>query len=278
MSYELLQTIWFVLVFVLLAGYAILDGFDLGVGMWHLFSKDDRERRLGLNAIGPVWDGNEVWLLTGGGALFAAFPPVYALLTSSLYLAIVLLTVASLLPFYFIYGFELPSVGTSFEAGLEWTVEVTERLVASFSTAPFWLALIASSALMMLSLMIYSFVQAGSFAILNRGDRGAEPGAAPPVAGFRAFSWAEFQRLAGAYLWRFFWLFNLIMLFWMGWILLVVLSAFVIALAGSAAGLAAGVGLGGAARRPRRHPGGRSPRRRMSGECPQLRAAVAPGL
>jgi cytochrome d ubiquinol oxidase subunit II len=94
MSHEALQTIWFVLIFVLFAGYAILDGFDFGVGIWHLFARNDRDRRLGLNAIGPVWDGNEVWLLTGGGALFAAFPPVYALFTSSLYLAIILLTVA----------------------------------------------------------------------------------------------------------------------------------------------------------------------------------------
>lgn len=94
MSHEILQTIWFMLIFVLFIGYTVLDGFDLGVGMWHLFSKDDRDRRLHLNAIGPVWDGNEVWLLTGGGALFAAFPPVYALFASSMYLAIMLLLVA----------------------------------------------------------------------------------------------------------------------------------------------------------------------------------------
>ncbi len=97
MSHEILQTIWFALIFVLLGGYAILDGFDFGVGIWHLFSKDDRDRRLHLNAIGPVWDGNEVWLLTGGGALFAAFPPVYATFASSMYLAIVFLTVALIL-------------------------------------------------------------------------------------------------------------------------------------------------------------------------------------
>jgi len=66
-----LQAIWFLLVGVLIIGYAILDGFDLGVGVLHLFLKTDQERRISLNAIGPVWDGNEVWLLTGGGALFA---------------------------------------------------------------------------------------------------------------------------------------------------------------------------------------------------------------
>jgi cytochrome d ubiquinol oxidase subunit II len=74
----------------LLAGYAILDGFDLGVGFWHLFARKDEERRIFLKAIGPVWDGNEVWLLTGGGALFAAFPPVYASVFSGFYLALIL--------------------------------------------------------------------------------------------------------------------------------------------------------------------------------------------
>ena len=89
-----LNTVWFFLVGVLITGYAILDGFDLGVGVLHLFANSDDERRIHLNAIGPVWDGNEVWLLTGGGALFAAFPPVYATAFSSFYLALVLLLVA----------------------------------------------------------------------------------------------------------------------------------------------------------------------------------------
>ena len=89
-----LNTIWFLLVGVLIAGYAILDGFDLGTGVLHLFTRDERERRVMMNAIGPVWDGNEVWLLTGGGALFAAFPPVYASVFSGFYLAFMLLLVA----------------------------------------------------------------------------------------------------------------------------------------------------------------------------------------
>ncbi len=82
-----LQTVWFVLVGVLFAGYAILDGFDLGVGALHLLTETDVERRTMLNAIGPVWDGNEVWLVTGGGALFAAFPEAYATAFSGFYLA-----------------------------------------------------------------------------------------------------------------------------------------------------------------------------------------------
>lgn len=89
-----LNTIWFILVGVLFAGYAILDGFDLGVGTLSLFAKNEREKRLHINAIGPVWDGNEVWLLTGGGALFAAFPPVYATVFSGFYLALMLLLTA----------------------------------------------------------------------------------------------------------------------------------------------------------------------------------------
>ncbi len=89
-----LQVIWFLLVGVLFTGFAILDGFDLGVGFWYLRSKGDKERRTLLNAVGPVWDGNEVWLLTGGGALFAAFPPVYASVFSGFYLAIMLLLLA----------------------------------------------------------------------------------------------------------------------------------------------------------------------------------------
>lgn len=88
------QTLWFILVGVLFCGYAVLDGFDLGVGALHLLVKKDGERRMFLNAIGPIWDGNEVWLVTGGGALFAAFPEVYATVFSGFYLAFMLLLVA----------------------------------------------------------------------------------------------------------------------------------------------------------------------------------------
>ena len=86
-----LYTIWFILVGVLLTGYAVLDGFDLGIGALHLFTSKDQERRVMINAIGPVWDGNEVWLVTGGGALIAAFPNVYATVFSGFYLALMLL-------------------------------------------------------------------------------------------------------------------------------------------------------------------------------------------
>jgi cytochrome d ubiquinol oxidase subunit II len=80
-----LHVLWFALLGVLLTGYAILDGFDLGVGILHPMAKSDDERRIFMNSIGPLWDGNEVWLVTFGGALFAAFPNAYATAFSAFY-------------------------------------------------------------------------------------------------------------------------------------------------------------------------------------------------
>jgi cytochrome d ubiquinol oxidase subunit II len=77
---------WFLVVGACFTGYAILDGFDLGAGAVHLFFKKEESRRIALNAIGPVWDGNEVWLVIGGGTLFAGFPKVYAAIFSAFYI------------------------------------------------------------------------------------------------------------------------------------------------------------------------------------------------
>jgi len=86
-----LENIWFFLVAVLLTGYVVLDGFDLGAGVLYPFiTHGEDEKRVVRASIGPVWDGNEVWLLTGGGAIFAAFPAVYAATFSGFYLAIML--------------------------------------------------------------------------------------------------------------------------------------------------------------------------------------------
>ena len=86
-----LAVLWFFLIFVLIAGYFVLDGFDLGVGvLYRALAKDEGERALVRRSIGPVWDGNEVWLLTAGGALFAAFPAAYATTFSGFYLAVML--------------------------------------------------------------------------------------------------------------------------------------------------------------------------------------------
>ncbi len=84
------QTWWFLVVGGVFTGYVILDGFDLGAGALHLFFKKETSRRIALNAIGPVWDGNEVWLVIGGGALFAGFPVVYATVFSAMYIPFML--------------------------------------------------------------------------------------------------------------------------------------------------------------------------------------------
>ena len=90
-----LTVIWFILVTVLFIGFFFLEGFDYGVGILLRFlGRNDIERRMIINSIGPVWDGNEVWMITAGGALFAAFPHVYATLFSGFYLALFLMLVA----------------------------------------------------------------------------------------------------------------------------------------------------------------------------------------
>ncbi|PYY02354.1 MAG: cytochrome d ubiquinol oxidase subunit II, partial [Acidobacteria bacterium] len=82
-----METVWFLLVAFMLAMYVVLDGFDLGAGIAHFFvARTNEERRMVLQAIGPVWDGNEVWLLAGGGTLFFAFPLLYASSFSGFYL------------------------------------------------------------------------------------------------------------------------------------------------------------------------------------------------
>jgi cytochrome d ubiquinol oxidase subunit II len=84
------QTWWFLLIGAVFTGYIILDGFDLGAGALHLFFNKEQSRRIALNAIGPVWDGNEVWIVIGGGSLFAGFPLVYASLLSAFYVPFIL--------------------------------------------------------------------------------------------------------------------------------------------------------------------------------------------
>ncbi|MFN6262401.1 MAG: cytochrome d ubiquinol oxidase subunit II, partial [Chromatiaceae bacterium] len=96
MDYEFLRFIWWLLIGVLFIGFAITDGFDMGVGaLLKVVGKNDMERRVMINAVAPHWDGNQVWLITAGGALFAAWPPVYATAFSGFYLAM-MLTLAAL--------------------------------------------------------------------------------------------------------------------------------------------------------------------------------------
>lgn len=98
MELNVFQVIWFIIWGLLWAMYFVLDGFDLGVGMLLPFvAKDERERKLAYTAIGPFWDANEVWLITAGGATFAAFPKTYAVMFSALYLPLMLILIALIL-------------------------------------------------------------------------------------------------------------------------------------------------------------------------------------
>ncbi len=110
LDYATLRVLWWLLLGVLLIGFAVMDGFDLGVAaLLPAVAKTDEERRIALNLVGPVWEGNQVWLITGGGAIFAAWPLLYAASFSGLYLAMLLLLVALILrPVGFKYRSKLP--------------------------------------------------------------------------------------------------------------------------------------------------------------------------
>jgi cytochrome d ubiquinol oxidase subunit II len=98
LDYEALRIIWWLLIGVLLTGFALTDGFDLGVAaLLPWVAKSDMERRIVINAIGPTWEGNQVWFILGGGAIFAAWPMVYAVTFSGFYLAMFLVLLALIL-------------------------------------------------------------------------------------------------------------------------------------------------------------------------------------
>ena len=125
-----LNIVWFILVTVLFIGFFFLEGFDYGVGILLPFlGKDDNERRAILNTIGPVWDGNEVWMLTAGGALFASFPQVYATLFSGFYLALVLMLAALILRGA-AFEFRSRRESASWRNGWDWVIFVGSLLPA----------------------------------------------------------------------------------------------------------------------------------------------------
>src|SRR5579872_1840979 len=98
LDYEILRLLWWGLLGVLLIGFAVTDGFDLGTGMLlPLVARSDRERRIVINSVGPVWEGNQVWLILGGGAIFAAWPKIYAVAFSGFYFAMFLVLAALIL-------------------------------------------------------------------------------------------------------------------------------------------------------------------------------------
>lgn len=110
MSYDTLRVIWWLFLGVLLIGFAVMDGFDLGVGtLLPFIAHDDDERRVAINAVGPTWEGNQVWFILGGGAIFAAFPLVYSAAFSGFFVALILVLFALILrPVGFDYRSKLP--------------------------------------------------------------------------------------------------------------------------------------------------------------------------
>jgi len=123
-DFETLKVIWWLLLGVLLIGFAIMDGFDLGVGMLLPFvARGDTERRVVINTVGPVWEGNQVWLILGGGAIFAAWPALYAASFSGFYLAMMLVLAALILrPVGFKFRSKMPGAG--WRASWDWALFV----------------------------------------------------------------------------------------------------------------------------------------------------------
>jgi cytochrome d ubiquinol oxidase subunit II len=121
-DYETLRIIWWLLLGVLLIGFAVTDGFDLGVGTLLPFvARTDTERRIAINSIGPTWEGNQVWLILGGGAIFAAWPPLYAVSFSGFYLAMFAVLFALILrPVAFKYRSKRDGAG--WKSGWDWAL------------------------------------------------------------------------------------------------------------------------------------------------------------
>ncbi|MEJ2550903.1 MAG: cytochrome d ubiquinol oxidase subunit II [Anaerolineales bacterium] len=125
-----LNTIWFILIGVLFTGFFFLEGFDYGVGILLPFlGKDDRERRLMINSIGPHWDANEVWLIAAGGAMFAAFPHWYATLFSGFYIALVLMLLA-LIVRGVAFEFRSKSEGARWRSTWDWAICIGSAIPA----------------------------------------------------------------------------------------------------------------------------------------------------
>lgn len=123
-DFETLKVIWWLLLGVLLIGFAVMDGFDLGVGiLLPMIARTDTERRVVINTVGPVWEGNQVWLILGGGAIFAAWPALYAASFSGFYLAMLLVLAALILrPVGFKFRSKMP--GRRWRSGWDWALFV----------------------------------------------------------------------------------------------------------------------------------------------------------
>ena len=201
-----LAIVWFVVVAVFWTGFFVLEGFDFGVGALHqVVGRDDVERRVAINAIGPVWDGNEVWLIVAGAAMFAAFPDWYATWFSALYLALVLVLVALILrgvSFEFRGKSSAPRwrgtwsatlTGGSLVAPLLFGVGLGDLLVGlpvdadMHFTGSFWDLLTPYGLLVGVTLLVLCLLHGATFLALKTGD---------PVR-FRAQALARWLRWVG---------------------------------------------------------------------------------
>ncbi|PZQ26490.1 MAG: cytochrome d ubiquinol oxidase subunit II [Stenotrophomonas acidaminiphila] len=125
LDYATLRLVWWLLLGILLIGFAVMDGFDLGIAtLLPAVARTDEERRIVLNVIGPVWEGNQVWLILGGGAIFAAFPPLYAVSFSGFYIAMFLILFALILrPVGFKFRSKVPD--PRWRAAWDWSLFVS---------------------------------------------------------------------------------------------------------------------------------------------------------
>jgi cytochrome d ubiquinol oxidase subunit II len=138
MTHEMLQTLWFILIAVLWIGFYFLEGFDFGVGMLLTFlGKKDEERRAIINTIGPTWDGNEVWLIAAGGAMFAAFPMWYATMFSGFYLALFLLLVGLIIR-GIAFEYRSKDSNPKWRHTFDWMITIGSFLSALLLGVAFW--------------------------------------------------------------------------------------------------------------------------------------------
>ncbi len=222
-SYETLRLVWWLLLGVLLVGFAVTDGFDLGVGMLLPFAgRNDLERRVIINSIGPVWEGNQVWLILGGGAIFAAWPALYAASFSGFYLAMLLVLTALILrPVGFKFRSKMP--GATWRAGWDWALfvagavpalvfgvamgnlligvpfEFDSELRATYAFGLF--DLLNPFALLCGAVSVAMLVTHGAVYLSLKTD-GVVASRARSASRGAAFAWAALFMLAGVLLWR----------------------------------------------------------------------------
>ena len=222
LDFETLKVIWWLLLGVLLIGFAIMDGFDLGVGMLLPFvGRGDTERRVIINTIGPVWEGNQVWLILGGGAIFAAWPALYAASFSGFYLAMLLVLAALILrPVGFKFRSKMP--GTRWRANWDWALFVgglvptlvfgvamgnlLEGVPFSFdselrATYAFGLFDLLNPFALLCGIVSIAMLLTHGAVYLSVKSDGAVAQRARAISRYAAISWILLFSMAGAWLW-----------------------------------------------------------------------------